>query len=489
LRQQLAILQREQPRPKLHYGDRLFWIFLMKIWKKWRTALVIVQPATVVSWHRRRFKQYWWRLSQKKGPGRPPVCAELRKLVRTMAAANITWGAPRIHGELLKLGFEISDRTVSRLMPRRRKQPSQTWKSFLSNHVGHLVSIDFFTVPTIQLRVLFVFVVLAHERRRVLHFNVTEHPTAEWTAQQMIEAFPDDCAPKYLIRDRDGVYGNHFRNRVAGLGIQEVLTAAQSPWQNSCAERLIGSIRPECLNHVIVLGERHLRWMLKRYIRYYLESRMHLSLQKDSPIFKIAAECWRDHRDSTSWWSASSLRTPSCITGFLSCRQQTPQCRAQPASHPKQSRHRACLHKSMKHSSNISWQHNSSRCGCSAPHPRFGSGGYWRRTGEELLLETAGLATDWKGQFVLYSRSSQNGSTDIFALSLDGDRTPISVAQTNFDEGNGQFSPDAKWIAFQSNESGRSEIYLQAFPGPGGKSRVSTNGGAQVRAEHPDREL
>src|SRR5215831_611062 len=283
LRQQLAILKRERPRPKLHYRDRLFWILLMQIWEKWRTALVIVQPATVVSWHRRRFRRYWWKLSQNNGSGRAQVAAELRKLVRTMVAANVTWGAPRIHGELLKLGFEISERTVSRLMPKRRKKPSQTWKTFLTNHIGQLVSIDFFTVSTVQLRVLFVFVVLAHERRRLVHFNVTEHPTAEWTAQQIIEAFPEDAAPRYLIRDRDGVYGRHFRNRVEGMGIQEVLTAAQSPWQNPFAERLIGSIRRECLNHMIVLGERYLRWMLRRYFRYYLDSRTHLSLDKDAP--------------------------------------------------------------------------------------------------------------------------------------------------------------------------------------------------------------
>jgi putative transposase len=200
-----------------------------------------------------------------------------------MAAANGTWGAPRIHGELPNLGFEVSERTVSRLMPTPRKDPSQTWKTFLANHVGQLVSIDFFTVSTLQLKVLFVFVVLAHERRRVLHFNITEHPTAEWTAQQIIEAFPEDTAPRYLIRDRDGVYGSYFRRRVKGMGIQEVLSAPRSPWQNPFAERLIGSIRRECLNHVIVLGERHLRWTLKRYLRYYLDSRTHLSLEKDAP--------------------------------------------------------------------------------------------------------------------------------------------------------------------------------------------------------------
>src|SRR2546428_10507294 len=283
LRRQLVVFKRDIKRPRLLRRDRLFWIGLRTIWKNWKCALVIVRPETVISSQRKRFKRYWWRLSQAKGPGRPPMSTEIRKLVRTMAAANVLWGAPRIHWELLKLGFEISERTVSRLMPKRRKEPSQTWKTFLNNHVGHLVSIDFFTVPTLQLRVLFVFVVLAHERRRVLHFNVTEHPTEEWTGQQIIEAFPEDVVPRYLIRDRDGVYGSHFRNRVQGMGIHEVLTAARSPWQNPFAERLVGSIRRECLNHVIVLGERHLRWTLKRYVRYYLDSRSHLSLEKDSP--------------------------------------------------------------------------------------------------------------------------------------------------------------------------------------------------------------
>src|SRR2546422_8092271 len=180
----------------------------------------------IVGWHRKRFKRYWWRLSQYQGPGRPQISAEMRSLVRKIATANPLWGAPRVHGELVKLGFEISERTVSRLMPKHRKgEPSQTWKTFLANHVGQLVSVDFFTVATIQMRVLFVFVVLAHERRRVIHFNVTEHPTAEWTAQQIVEAFPENTAPRYLIRDRDGIYGSHFRSRVHGMDIQEVLTA------------------------------------------------------------------------------------------------------------------------------------------------------------------------------------------------------------------------------------------------------------------------
>jgi len=200
-----------------------------------------------------------------------------------MAAANALWGAPRIHAELLKLGIDVSGRTVSRLMPKRRTPPSQTWRTFLDNHVRDLASLDFFTVPTARLRVLFVLVVLVHHRRRVVHFNVTEHPTAHWTAQQIVDGFPNDSAPSYLLRDRDSVYGGAFRHRVKGMRIEEVLTAPQGPWQNPFAERLIGSIRRECLDHVLILGERHLRRVLVRYFSYYHRARTHLSLDKDAP--------------------------------------------------------------------------------------------------------------------------------------------------------------------------------------------------------------
>ena len=264
-------------------SDRLLWVWLSKLWPAWRQALVIVAPATVLRWQRRRFRRHWATLSGRAAAGRPPVDAALRALVRRMAGANPLWGAPRIHGELLKLGIDVAERTVSRLLPKRRSPPSQTWRTFLTNHVRDLVSIDFFTVPTARLRILFVFVVLAHDRRRVLHFNVTEHPTAAWTAQQIVDAFPEDSAPSYLLRDRDSVYGHVFRQRVKGIGMDEVLTAPQSPWQNPFAERLIGSIRRECLDHVLVLGERHLRRTLTRYLAYYHEARTHLSLDKDAP--------------------------------------------------------------------------------------------------------------------------------------------------------------------------------------------------------------
>lgn len=284
LRHQLAILSRKVARPRLHQRDRLFWVWLSKVWCHWKTALVIVQPETVVRWQRNRFRRYWRQLSRPKNSGgRPTISSKIRLLVARMAAANPLWGAPRIHGELLKLGIEVSERTVSRLMPRGNQRPSQTWCTFLENHCKELVSIDFFTVPTARMRVLFVLLVLAHHRRRVLHFNVTEHPNAKWTARQMVEAFPEDTVPTYLVRDRDKIYGECFREAMKAMGISEVPTAPHSPWQNPFAERLIGSIRRDCLDHVVVLSENHLRKTLNRYMGYYHRSRTHLSLEKDAP--------------------------------------------------------------------------------------------------------------------------------------------------------------------------------------------------------------
>src|SRR5881396_970209 len=283
LHQQLAVYKRTMTRPRLRAADRFFWVGLARVWAGWRQPLVIVTPDTVLRWQRHRFREYWTRLSGRPAVGRPPVNAQIKALVAQMAVANPLWGAPRIHGELLKLGIDVAERTVSRLLPKRRMPPSQSWRTFLTNHVRDLVSIDFFTVPTAGLRVLFVLVVLAHDRRRVLHFNVTEHPTAIWTAQQIVDAFPEDSAPRYLVRDRDSTYGHAFRRRVKRMGISEVLTAPHSPWQNPFAERLIGSIRSECLNHVLVLGESHLRRILARYFSYYHRARTHLALEKDAP--------------------------------------------------------------------------------------------------------------------------------------------------------------------------------------------------------------
>ena len=256
LRQQLAVFRRTVRRPQLRTRDRLFWVILAKAWQDWRTALVVVQPDTVVRWHRQWLRRRWTQRSTPTRPGRPSTPGGIRALVGQMAAANPLWGAPRIHGELGKLGIDVSERTVSRLLRRRRRPPSQTWRTFLTNHVATLVSMDFFTVPTLTGRVLFVLVLLAHHRRRIVHLAITEHPTAIWTAQQMIEAFPDDCAPRWLLRDRDAIYGDLFRRRVASMGISEVISSPSSPWQNPYAERLIGSLRRECLDHVIILSQR-----------------------------------------------------------------------------------------------------------------------------------------------------------------------------------------------------------------------------------------
>src|SRR5450759_878645 len=247
-----------------------FWLVLSRLWSRWADVLVVVKPDTVVRWHRAGFRLFWRWKSRSRSLAESDVSAEVKTLIRQMAETNVGWGAPKVHGELLKLGIDISERSVSRFMPPKpRKPPSQTWRTFLDNHVGSLASIDFFTVPTATFRVLYVFFVLAHDRRRVLHFNVTEFPSAQWTGQQIIEAFPADTAPRYMIRDRDGIYAEQFRRRIEGIGIEEVLTAPQSPWQNPYAERLVGSVRRECLDHVIVLGQRHLHRILKSYFAYY----------------------------------------------------------------------------------------------------------------------------------------------------------------------------------------------------------------------------
>jgi transposase InsO family protein len=280
LRQQVVVLRRKTKCPRLLQGDRVFWVWLSRAWSRWRDSLIIVKPETVVRWHRQGFKYYWTWKSRHRG-GRSAVAPEVRDLIRKMSRANPLWGAPRIHGELLKLGIDISQATVARYMPRTYKPPSQTWRTFLDNHVKNIVSIDFFTAPTVTFRVLFVFLVLSHNRRRILHFNVTEHHTAAWTGRQLIGAFPWNSAPRYLIRDRDGIYGSDFTRCVDALGIKQVPIAPRSPWQNPYVERLIGSIRQECLDHVIVLNEEHLRRVLRSYLRYYHESRTHLALGKD----------------------------------------------------------------------------------------------------------------------------------------------------------------------------------------------------------------
>jgi putative transposase len=283
LRHQVAIYKQTIPRPRLHPTDRLFWAWLSRLWSGWQEALAFVQPRTVIAWQRKHFRAHWRRLSQRGTPGRPALAKEVRDLIRQMWQANPTWGSPRIVGELRKLGIEVAKSTVEKYRPRSKKLLSPTWKAFLKNHVQDLVALDFFVVPTVTFRVLFVLVILAHERRRIIHFSITEHPTAQWTAQQVVEAFPWDEAPRYLLRDRDPIYGTYFRQRVRHMGIHEVVTAPRSPWQNPYIERVIGSIRRECLDHVIVLHERHLQRLLTGYCAYYHPWRTHLSLAMDCP--------------------------------------------------------------------------------------------------------------------------------------------------------------------------------------------------------------
>jgi putative transposase len=281
--QQLAVLDRKTPRPRLHPSDRLFWVLISSFWPNWRDALAIVKPATVIGRHRKGFRLFWTWKSRPRRCGRPSVSREVRDLIRRMCRENPLWSAPRIHGELLKLGFDVSERTVSRYILHHPKPPSQSWRTFLENHVGCLASMDLFVVPTAAFRLLYGFIILRHDRRRIVQFGVTEHPTAIWIAQQITEAFPWDTAPRYMIRDRDGVYGKAARERLAGMGIKEVLTAPRSPWQSPYVERVIGLIRRDCLDHVIVWNERHLRLILASYLTYYHHSRCHLSLDKDTP--------------------------------------------------------------------------------------------------------------------------------------------------------------------------------------------------------------
>jgi putative transposase len=262
LRHQLNVLQRSVKRPRLSAVDRWLWVSLSHNWSGWRAAFKLLKPATVLGWHYKGFQLFWTWKCRHGRPGRPTVSLELRQLIRRMSRENPLWGAPKIHGELLKLGFDISETSVNKYLVRRKGSPSPSWKTFLENHVKNLVSVDFFTVPTIRFQILYVFLVMAHERRRILHFAVTQHPTAEWTAQQLREAFPWDTAPRFLLRDRDRIFGHEFVNQLKAMGIKQVLSTPGAPRQRAYIERLIGTIRRECLDHVIVFNESGLRRQL-----------------------------------------------------------------------------------------------------------------------------------------------------------------------------------------------------------------------------------
>ena len=284
LRHQLNVLRRKCPkRVALSSIDRLLLVGLYRLAPGVLEALKIIRPETLMRWHRAGFRAYWRWKSRPRG-GRPRTAAEIRHLIHEMSVANPLWGAPRIHGELLKLGIDVGQTTVAKYMARRRRPPSQGWKTFLRNHADGIASMDLFLIPTISFRLLYGFLILRHSRRELLWLGVTAHPSAEWVARQLTEAYGWQQAPRYLIRDRDCVYGAVLARRLRAMGIRDRPIAPRSPWQNGCAERLIGSIRRDCLDHVVVFGEQHLRHLLTSYQKYYNEARTHLSLDKDAPI-------------------------------------------------------------------------------------------------------------------------------------------------------------------------------------------------------------
>jgi transposase InsO family protein len=286
LRHQLIVLRRKlRGRIRLTNSDRWFFIQLYRWFPSVLKAITIIQPETLVRWHRAGFLSYWRWKSRSLG-GRPQIGTDLRALIRRMSIENPLWGAPRIHGELLKLGFELAQSSVAKYMVKRCGPPGQGWHTFLRNHAPHIAAMDLFVVPTIGFDLLYAFVIVRLDRRDLVWVNVTTNPTAEWIASQITEAFPWNEAPRYLIRDRDRVYGTVVTRRLRAMGIRDKPIAPGSPWQNGYAERLIGSIRRECVDHMIVLGEAHLRRILTKYAAYYNEVRTHRSLNKDAPIHR-----------------------------------------------------------------------------------------------------------------------------------------------------------------------------------------------------------
>ncbi len=282
LRQQLATLRQKKSKPKITPLDRAFWVALFRFWPRWKRVLVIVKPDTVVRWHRKGFRLYW-RWISRRGPGRPRISAEIQALIKAFALDNC-WGARKVHAELGKLGFTISLATVSRYMPRqpRDKRKQQRWMTFLHNHKDGIAAMDFFVVPTITFRLLYVWFIIDHERRRIIHVNVTSHPTSSWVVQQLRESFPGNLAPNYLIFDNDAIFSREVSASIKSIGITPKRTAFRSPWQNGTAERWVGSCKRELIDHVIVLNEKHLHRILRDYVHYYNSDRVHTSIQ-DSP--------------------------------------------------------------------------------------------------------------------------------------------------------------------------------------------------------------
>jgi transposase InsO family protein len=286
LRQQLAVFKRQHSRPRLIGMDKCFWIVVRRFWSSWKTALIVVTPDTVVRWHRAGFQLYWRLLSRtRKQLGRRPVSQEIRELIFKMVAENPTWRAPRIHGELVMLGFDVCERSVARWMRRAPGSPdaAQRWLTFLRNHREAIAAMDFFSVPTITFGVLYGFFVIGHDRRQVLHFNVTRHPTSAWIAQQLRETFPYEPSARFLLLDHDSKYGAEVFDSIHAMNMKAVRTAVGCPWQNGVAERWVGSCRRELLDHVIAINESHLKRLLAGYVEYYHRDRTHCGLQKQTP--------------------------------------------------------------------------------------------------------------------------------------------------------------------------------------------------------------
>lgn len=287
LRQQLAVQQRSVKRPKIKNRDRIFWVWLSNIWSDWKSALIIVKPPTVIGWHKKGFKLYWRRKSRRVG--RPNIDWELIKLIRKLQKENPTWTAQRIQGELAKLGLDVCDNTVAKYMrkPKSDDGKRQRWLTFLRNHAKHIVGIDFLVARAVFFKSIHVFIAISHDRRKIMHFGISSNPHFQWAIQQLRETFAFDETTKYVIRDNDKIFSEDFKRTMKRFGLKDKPTAFRSPWQNPICERVIGTLRRECLDHMIILSERHLYSVLDEYINdYYNISRTHMSLEKDSPIHR-----------------------------------------------------------------------------------------------------------------------------------------------------------------------------------------------------------
>jgi len=285
LRQQILVLKRSVSRPRIEDSDRAFFVLMHRLLADWKSSLLIVKPETLIRWHRKGVAWYWTRTSRTTKRGAPAIGWKLARLICRISVENVTWGAPRIRAELVLLGHEVAQSTVEKYMAKRRDpEKGQRWSTFLRNHMKVTAACDFFVVPTLTFKMLYAFVVLSHDRRRIVHVGVTAHPTAEWTARQVREAFPGDgTEPQYLLHDRDGIYGDRFHDEVGAIGLRELLSGRRSPWMNPFVERVIGSIRRECTDHVIAMGEQHLTQILREYAAYHNSARCHQALDGDAP--------------------------------------------------------------------------------------------------------------------------------------------------------------------------------------------------------------